>query len=142
MQLAGACPLAIGGSRNCKNAIYEAVLKSGRDQMQALPVGVERDRAVVEVSVQFTFDWPGVSALVNRIVDTEDDIDPELAEMGPILYAAPGIDMQTVDVERVARVTGAFCGLGMTALQAVRLDLRREWRAHILAAAMEALDCH
>ncbi|MCE4861269.1 TetR/AcrR family transcriptional regulator, partial [Campylobacter jejuni] len=51
-----------------KQAIYEAALKTGSDHMQSLlesvadiPVGIERDRAVVEASVDFTYDWPGLS---------------------------------------------------------------------------------
>ena len=48
-----------------KQAIYEAALKTGSDHMQALlesvqdiPVGIERDRAVVEASVDFTSTGP------------------------------------------------------------------------------------
>lgn len=129
-----------------KQAIYDAVLVAGRDQMRArlagaegLPVGIERDRAAVEASLQFTYDWPGVSAFVNRIVETEDNVDPRVMEMGFILYAALGMDLQNLDLERVVRVTTAFCGLGMAALQAARLDLKREWRSHLATAAMNAL---
>ena len=37
------------------------------------------------------------------------------------------------------RVTSAFTGLSVTALQAVRVDLKPERRDHIVQAAMDAL---
>ncbi|MEP7456427.1 helix-turn-helix domain-containing protein [Phyllobacterium sp. SB3] len=129
-----------------KKAIYDAALRTGRDHMhdllanvEGIPVGIERDRAVVEASVNYTFEWPGISALVNRLADKEQDIDPELTEMGLVMYAALGIDLNAVEQERVVRVTSAFMGLGITALLATRLDLKREWRDHIVAAAMNGL---
>lgn len=129
-----------------KQAIYEAALKTGSDHMQALlesvqdiPVGIERDRAVVEASVDFTYDWPGLSALANRLSDQGADVEPELIKIGVTLYAALGIDMANLDLERVVRVTSAFCGLGIAALTAARMDVKREWRGHIIASAMDAL---
>ena len=129
-----------------KQAIYEAALKTGSDHMQVLlesvadiPVGIERDRAVVEASVDFTYDWPGLSALANRLADQGADVEPELVKTGLTLYAALGIDMANLELERVVRVTSAFCGLGISALTAARLDVKREWRGHIVAAAMDAL---
>ena len=129
-----------------KQAIYEAALKTGSDHMQALlesvqdiPVGIERDRAVVEASVDFTYDWPGLSALANRLSDQGADVEPELIKIGVTLYAALGIDMANLELERVVRVTSAFCGLGIAALTAARMDVKREWRGHIIASAMDAL---
>jgi len=129
-----------------KQAIYEAALKTGSDHMQALlesvqdiPVGIERDRAVVEASVDFTYDWPGLSALANRLSDQGVDVEPELIKIGVTLYAALGIDMANLELERVVRVTSAFCGLGIAALTAARMDVKREWRGHIIASAMDAL---
>ncbi|CAB3658162.1 MAG: TetR/AcrR family transcriptional regulator [Achromobacter sp.] len=129
-----------------KQAIYEAALKTGSDHMQSLldsvadiPVGIERDRAVVEASVDFTYDWPGLSALANRLADQGADVDPELIKTGLTLYAALGIDMADLELERVVRVTTAFCGLGIAALTAARMDMKREWRGHIVASAMDAL---
>lgn len=129
-----------------KLAIYSAAIDALREhmqavlaQVQAMPVGIERDRANVEAAVQFTYDWPGVSALSTRIAENEPDGDPQLVEIGLILYAALGIDLAQVNMERVVRVTCAFTGLGVTALQAVRADLKREWRGHIVQTAMDAL---
>ncbi|KIQ36205.1 TetR family transcriptional regulator [Variovorax paradoxus] len=110
-----------------------------RERVKHMPVGVERDRANVEAAVQFTYDWPGVSALSHRIAENEPDGDPQLIEIGLILYEALGIDLKDLSMERIVRVTSALTGLGISALQAVRIDLKREWRDHIVQAAMDAL---
>lgn len=129
-----------------KFAIYEAAIDTLRAHMRQvladvrdLPVGPERDRAVVEAGVQFTYDWPGVSALSSGIADSEPDGDPQLVEIGMIAYEALGIDLKQLDMERIVRVTCAFSGMGMTAMQAVRTGLTREWRAHIVQTTMDAL---
>ncbi|ALS62884.1 TetR/AcrR family transcriptional regulator [Pandoraea norimbergensis] len=129
-----------------KLAIYEAAVGVVRNHMielrervKGIPVGIERDRALVDDAVQFTYDWPGVSAFSNRISDNAPDGDPALIEIGMILYDALGIDLTKLDLERIVRVTSAFAGLGATALQAVRADQKREWRPIITQAAMEAL---
>lgn len=129
-----------------KLAIYSASMetlrehmKDVRERVKHLPIGKERDRAIVEIAVQFTYDWPGVSALCNRIGENEPDGDPELIEIAFILYEAIGIDLTKLDMERLVRVTSALTGLGLTALQAVRADMKNEWRKHIIAAAMDAL---
>ena len=67
------------------------------------------------------------------------DVEPELIKIGVTLYAALGIDMANLELERVVRVTSAFCGLGIAALTAARMDVKREWRGHIIASAMDAL---
>lgn len=129
-----------------KLAIYAAAIDTVRAHMQEvragtahIPLGIERDRALVERAVQFTYDWPGVSMLASRIAENEPDGDPQLVEIGLILYEALGIDLKKLDMARIVRVTSAFTGLGVTALQAVRVDLKREWRDHIVQAAMDAL---
>lgn len=129
-----------------KQALYDAAMKTSRDHMEALRAsvenlapGMERDRAVIEASVSFAYDWPGISAFQYRLADQGQNADPEMIEHGLIMYAALGIDMQTVDQERIVRVTSAFTGLGITASVAVKADLKREWRGHIVAAAMDAL---
>lgn len=128
-----------------KKAIYEAALETVREHMLALlasvediPVGIERDRAVIEASITFAYDWPGVSTLGNRLAD-EPGINLKLTEAGIIMYAALGVDMTAVTQERIVRVTSAFTGLGIAALTAGRVDLKREWRPLIIAAAMDAL---
>ncbi|MBV4521118.1 TetR/AcrR family transcriptional regulator [Pseudomonas sp. SWRI74] len=129
-----------------KKAIYEKVLSTSIEQLKSLlasvediPVGIERDRAVVEATIQHTLDWPGMAAFGNRLAENEQNVEPILTEMGLIMYAALGIDLATVDLERIIRVTSAFSGLGVTAALSARLDLKREWRSYIAQIAMEAL---
>ncbi|QWC91291.1 hypothetical protein [Cupriavidus metallidurans] len=80
-----------------------------------------------------------MSALANRIAENEPDGDPQLVEIGLILYRALGIDLKRIDIERIVRVTTAFCGLGIAAMQAVRADMKRKWQHHIVRSAMDAL---
>lgn len=129
-----------------KQAIYDAVIKTVRDHMlelrdrvAAIPVGVRRDRALVEAEVQFTYDWPGIAAFSNRLAYSEPDTDPELVEIGLILYQALGIDVQNTSLERLARVTSAFSGLSVTALTATRADQKSLWYELIVSIAMDAL---
>lgn len=129
-----------------KNAIYEAVFSTCLDSMQmmlasveGLPPGMARDKAVVEYSVDFTYDWPGVSAFANRVAGNEEDVDPRLTEMGLVIYRALGTDLANATLERIVRITSALSGLGITAMLAARMNLRREWREDIVSAAMNAL---
>lgn len=129
-----------------KQAIYDKVLSTGIEQMHALvetvsgiPKGWQRDLAVVEATVQLTLDWPGIAAFGNRLADIEKNIDPALTKMGLLMYEALGIDVSTVDLDRLIRVTVAFSGLGATTILSGRLDLKREWRSYIIKAAMNAL---
>ncbi|CAB3834911.1 hypothetical protein LMG26846_01164 [Achromobacter insuavis] len=129
-----------------KFTLYEAAIETLRiyarevlEHAAELPVGRERDRVVVEAAIQFTFDWPGISAFSSGIADCEPEGDPQLVEIGMIVYQALGIDLANLDMERIVRVSSAFTGLGMTSLQAVRTGLTREWRGHIAQAAMDAL---
>lgn len=129
-----------------KNAIYEAVIKTVRDhvlelrdRVAAIPVGAQRDRVLVEAEVQFTYDWPGIAAFSNRLAYSEPETDPELVEIGLILYEALGIDVRNTTLDRLARVTAAFSGLSVTALTATRADQKSLWYEHIVRTAMEAL---
>lgn len=129
-----------------KFTLYEAAIDTLRTHMQqvladvrGLPVGPERDRAVVESAVQFAYDWPGVSALSSGIADSEPDGDPQLVLIGMIAYEALGIDLKQLDIERIVRVTCAFSGMSMTAMQAVRTGLTEEWRGYIVQTTMDAL---
>ena len=129
-----------------KQAIYEAAIRTGREKVKTLVTlvegtahGIERDRAVVEATIEFSFDWPGLSALGNSFIDNDQIDDPDLAEMGLMMLEALGVDTKTADEGRIVRVTSAFAGLGISSMTAVRLNLKREWRGHIIAAAMDAL---
>lgn len=128
-----------------KQAIYNAVLKTLAefirtvfDNVEHMPVGSDRQQAVIAAAVDFTFNWPGISALGNRLADSP-NIDPELTQIGFIAYAALGIDLTTASQERIIRVTSAFSGMGAIALLAARLGLQQQWRGDIINAAMGAL---
>ncbi|MGY2373723.1 TetR/AcrR family transcriptional regulator [Pseudomonas sp. SDO524_S393] len=132
-----------------KQALYDAALRTGLEHMQALveqvadlPPGPARERAVIEILVDFTFDWPGISAFANRLVEGEQSELPELMQMGLMVYEALGIDLTSASQERLVRVTSALTGLGATALVAVRSGIHHVWRPLIIVAAMDALGHH
>jgi AcrR family transcriptional regulator len=129
-----------------KQAIYDSVINMLREHVEdvledvrALPVGIERDRAVVEAAVTFAFERPGISALGDRIALDPDPDDQVMTEIGFMMYEALGISLESLDMERLIRVTSAFSGLGIAAGLAVRSKLTKEWRDLIVAAAMDAL---
>ncbi len=129
-----------------KQLVYDAVIgalrehvKEVRDSVTEFPVGFERDRAVVEASVDFTFARPGISALSNRMALDPDPEDQAMREIGFVMYEALGIDVNNLDMDRLIRVTSAFSGLGVTASLAVGSKLTKEWRPLIIAAALDAL---
>jgi AcrR family transcriptional regulator len=129
-----------------KQAVYDAVINGLRAHVEEIlqaakpiPVGIERDRAVVTAAVDFAFERPGISAFGDRIALNPDPDDDVLNEIGFMMYEALGIDLADLQMERLVRVTSAFSGLGITAGIAVRSKLTKEWRAPIIAAAMDAL---
>jgi AcrR family transcriptional regulator len=129
-----------------KKALYDAVISALRAHIEAmaasveaLPVGMERDRALVEASIDFAFERPGVSALSNSIAVDPDPDNAELTAIGLIMYEALGIDLANLEMDRLVRVTSAFAGLGITAAIAEKNKLSKEWRGMIAAAAMDAL---
>ncbi|GAA0901913.1 hypothetical protein GCM10009552_05250 [Rothia nasimurium] len=130
-----------------KRAIYDAALTSGHAHMKSMlgrvkhiPVGIMRDKAVVEATIDYTYEWPGVSAFAQALTSTDPkDAAPELEAMGMTFYEALGLDPATCGMERLVRVTSAFSGLGITALIAAKVDLQREWRDLISETAMDAL---
>ncbi|WP_457588815.1 TetR/AcrR family transcriptional regulator [Ensifer canadensis] len=129
-----------------KQAVYDAAIRglrahaeAMRDGVKDIPPGRERDKAVIEASVSFAFQRPGIAALGNRIALDPDPDDKEMNEIGFIMYQALGIDLARLDMERLIRVTSAFSGLGITAALAVRSKLSEEWKDLIIAAAMDGL---
>jgi AcrR family transcriptional regulator len=129
-----------------KQMIYDAVVGALRDHVHEVrdaasqfPVGIERDRAVVEASVDFTFARPGISAMSNRMALEPDPEDQAMKEIGFVMYETIGIDLTNLDMDRLVRVTSAFSGLGVTASLAVSSKLTNEWRPLIISAAMNAL---
>ncbi|WP_257624910.1 TetR/AcrR family transcriptional regulator [Variovorax boronicumulans] len=129
-----------------KAAIYEAGFQAGLDHVTALLASVEgmrpgirRDRTVIASYVDFTFEWPGVSAFANRLSGTEESTEPRLMEIALLIYKALGTDPQKAKTQRIVRITVAFSGLGIAAMAAVRLGQQKEWRSDIIESAMKAL---
>jgi AcrR family transcriptional regulator len=128
-----------------KNAVYDAVVETAIAQVAlltsgiaAVPVGVERDRVVVQLSVDMTYRWPGLAAFCLALSDHDDFQDPRLLEAGASLAQAWGVD-ETADDDRIVRVVTASAGLTASAITAVRADRQREWSGAIQRAAMNAL---
>lgn len=128
-----------------KKALYEAVLDKYEAQshehiagIQHLPLGIERDRALVENAVDFAFDWPGLAELAQQLGREESD-DPRFVRLGLQLFASLGIDLANPDIERMMRSFSALSGANFSARLAVTMNLERECRDHIVAAAMAAL---
>lgn len=133
-----------------KAALYQAALEATRDQAvvilakaEAHPAGEARDLAIIEATVDLTIATPGLSALVNRIVDGERAEEvaaiPELADAAMKMVTAFSLDLARTDDERVIRVISATGGILASALRAISEDRTREWRPFIVASAMGAL---
>lgn len=127
-----------------KEAIYRAAVAAAREyalsivaQVETLPVGPARDRAVLEAALDFTLVRPGVATFVDSLTD-DDQLD-DLVDVGAMSLAAFGIDPATADEARMVRVASAVAGLKAVAVIALRLETARHWRGHILDAAMGAL---
>lgn len=127
-----------------KEAIYQAAITACREyaqkilaQVEFLPVGPDRDRAVIEAALNFTFTSPGVSTFADSL--TSEEKMPDLVDIGTISLAAFGIDPMTADEDRMIRVASATAGLKAVALMSLKVDMTREWRQHIIEAAIGAL---
>lgn len=129
-----------------KQALYDAVLDthealadeamSGLDE---IPAGIERDRAFIERSMNFWFEWPGIAALAQRwSIDGSGD-EPRLNRVGLKLLTVLGIDVNAPDWDRLVRVFAATAGGGFVSRIATNLNLQRELRAHIVATALDAM---
>ena len=107
--------------------------------VEGMRPGIRRDRTVVASYVDFTFEWPGVSAFANRLSGSEESTEPQLMEIALLIYQALGTDPFKAKAQRIVRITLAFSGLGIAAISAVRLGRQKEWRDDIIASAMNAL---
>ena len=128
-----------------KNAVYDAVVETAVEQVGtlsssiiAVPPGIERDRMVVQLSLDMTYRWPGVAAFCLALSDHDDFHDPRLLAAGASLAEAWGVD-ETADDDRIVRVVTASAGLTASAITAVRAGRQREWSGAIHEAAMNAL---
>lgn len=129
-----------------KKLLFEAVLNKyeseSKEQMalvQKVPAGVERDRALIENAIEFSFKWPGLSALAQQLAREGQGEDPRFVRLGLLLFSTLGIDLAAPDMERLFRAFSALSGANLAARFAVTLNMERECRGYILAAAMDAL---
>ena len=129
-----------------KQAIYDAAIRTISDhlrqivkQAERLRPGMDRDEAVVEASVDFAYRKPGISALSNRMALSPDPSDKHWAAIGLLLFEALGNDPDSVDTDRLIRVSCAFTGLGIATSLAVNSGRMDEWRGAIIATTMNAL---
>ncbi|MER7013816.1 helix-turn-helix domain-containing protein [Saccharopolyspora sp. NPDC000359] len=124
-----------------KEALHAAALQFSavrcgqvRDQVAALPRGLERDRRVLELLTDTALDRPGLVALLFRPVTT-----PEAhnADHDALLSDLFGVDPS--DVERLVRVTGALSALAVLSLAAHYRGDKTSWRPRIVATCLDAL---
>lgn len=129
-----------------KKALFEAVLeeyetrvKEQLRNVREVPAGIARDRALVESAVDFAFKWPGMAAFAQQLTREGAGEDPRFVRLGLELIAAMGIDFASPDMERMVRAFSALNGANFAARLAVTMHHQKEWRDHIIAAAMDAL---
>lgn len=129
-----------------KEAIYRAALTAAQEKTDALLArisgyaeGAERDLALVEAILETTWEWPGVAAFLFSASHDPDVAGRELTEAGVAMAGAFGLDAEHFSEDRLIRMISASTGLHLAALQAARLERRREWRPLIVATAMDAL---
>jgi AcrR family transcriptional regulator len=137
-----------------KEALWAAVVercvrlcRQVADSVADLPVGPERDRAVLTGLVDLTFGHPGAVALVLSVFSTTDRVD--LREIGDTILGAFGADARPERAteraaeratERHVRVLGA---LGAVAVAGIALRdsgaTHDDVREHLVAAAYDTL---
>jgi len=128
-----------------KAALHEAVIHAALAEVASLtaaiepaPVGIERDRVAVNLSIDLTYRRPGLASYCVALADHEHEMDPRLFRAAAALSAAWGITANTSPT-RIVQVITASSGLTAAAITAVRADRRREWRDLIVRAALNAL---
>ena len=131
-----------------KTAIFAAAIDAVREQASTLLKAVEgiesgfaRDRSALEHMVGQVYLRPGVSAMVSNLVALDSPAgEPDALESaGMAVLTAFGLDPEPLDQQRLVRVVVATQGACIAAQTAVRVDLKREWRDHIIRAALDAL---
>jgi AcrR family transcriptional regulator len=129
-----------------KQAILDAVMVEVQRRCaelaasaEEIPAGVQRDRAVVASIVDLTLAWPGVSMFVSILVSDMPSTDPALEQAGFDLLHAFGVDVASVEIERLIRIIGACVALTSTVLEAVRIGTSQEWRTPIINMTMNTL---
>ncbi|ASR39433.1 TetR family transcriptional regulator [Prauserella marina] len=130
-----------------KEAIYDAALNMGKTQGEVLfdralrlPVGPDRDRLAVELLIDFALERPGLVALASRSITTlgSEEADPA-DETSAFAFEVFGVDPESGDPERIARVAGMLGALVVLILVANHLGDKTTWRRHIIATCLDTL---
>jgi AcrR family transcriptional regulator len=129
-----------------KKALYEAVLDKYEIQaneriakLAGIPEGPERDRMMVTTSVDYAFDSPGMSSFMLQLEREGLAQDPRFVKLGMAVLVSMGIDPAAPDIERMARMFSAMSGASFTARIAASVNLKQEFRQHIIDTAMRAM---
>jgi AcrR family transcriptional regulator len=131
-----------------KDALYAAVLAFGDalgrrvlDQVEAMPLGIDRDRRAVEALMDVALAHPGVVALLLTPV-TQAGLEapaPEKEGPGAAALEAFGVDPETAEPERLVRVIGSLTALAVLSLAARHQDQTTAWRPLVVATCLDAL---
>ncbi|GIJ62555.1 TetR/AcrR family transcriptional regulator [Virgisporangium aurantiacum] len=136
-----------------KEAIWAAVVehcvglcRQIADDVAALPVGPDRDRAVLTALVDLTLRRPGVVALLLSVFSTIDRVEdtPLLLDIGESVIGAFGDGPLTPEppspaaLPRRVRVVGALGALAVAGI-ALRDAPPEDVRDHLIAAAYDTL---
>lgn len=126
-----------------KKALYEAVVdayvSSTRQRIAMLlevPLGIERDRAMIEAILDQALRFPGMSEFGQYMA--RQPADDRIATMGIEIIQTLGIDLPEPDMGRMARAFTAMGGANFAIRLAAKAKLDKEWRDEIFAAAMRA----
>lgn len=127
-----------------KQALYDAVVDryvSGTEERIAeflsYPAGIDRDRAMIELALDHSFNWPGMAAFGQHLAREGEN--PRNVQLGVLLIGALEIDFATPDIARTVRIFSALSGANFTAELAVTMKAEQKWREHIVNTAMSTL---
>ncbi|HEU5476125.1 MAG TPA: helix-turn-helix domain-containing protein [Actinophytocola sp.] len=126
-----------------KDALFQAARELGAvqsrrvlDQVAGLPLGVARDRRVLELLTDVALDRPGLVALLFRAVTAPED--PASHSDALLLPELFGVDLEARS-ERAIRVVGALSAMAVLTLAANRAGEKTTWRPHIIATCLDTL---
>jgi AcrR family transcriptional regulator len=130
-----------------KEALQDAVVArwtervgSVVDEVRALPLGPDRDRAVLAALIDLAVRRPGVTALMLTALMSDDDLGGRLPTEFA-LFEAFGVDPDD-DTDRAIRVGAALAAITVVSVAASRVSDPTEFRTDLLEAAYDALGHH
>lgn len=128
-----------------KKVLFDAVIEryiSDTEERFAVimqtPSGIERDRVMVESAVDYAYNLPGMSALSHQIEREGLGEDPRLLDLGVKIMGAL-VENDPPDLGQIAQRLMALAGANVASQFAARVNMKSEFREHILAAAMATL---